>query len=221
MFKKVLIADDLDSINEGVVHTLHSLDTSCVKHVSYCDEAYLLIKRAEKDNHPYELLITDLSFVADHRKQKLTSGDELAAIIKKEHPAIKIIIYSVEDRFQRVRQLYNETHIDAYVCKGRDGIAELKEAIATVYEEDRYISPKVATALSKNANLEIDEYDITLMRLLSYGYSQEEISTALKAKNVAPSSVSAIEKKLNKLKIQFRANNAIHLVALVKDLGLI
>lgn len=221
MYKKVLVADDLVSINEGVVHTLNSLDITGVKQVTYCDEAYLLIKRAEKDNYPYELLITDLSFVADHRKQRYTSGDELAAVIKKEHPAIKIIIYSVEDRFQRVRQLYNEVHIDAYVCKGRDGIAELKEAITTIYGGDRYISPKVAMALSKNANLEIDEYDINLMRLLSYGYSQEEISIELKEKNTSPSSVSAIEKKLNKLKIQFRANNAIHLVALVKDLGLI
>ncbi len=221
MFKKVLVADDLDSINEGVVQTLNSLDITSVKQVTYCDEAYLHIKKADKDNYPYELLITDLSFVADHRKQRYASGDELAAVIKKEHPAIKIIIYSVEDRFQRVRQLYNDIHIDAFVCKGRDGIAELKEAITTIYGGNRYISPKVAMALSKNANLEIDEYDITLMRLLSYGYSQEEISTELKEKNVSPSSVSAIEKKLNKLKIQFRANNAIHLVALVKDLGLI
>ena len=221
MFKKVIVADDLISINEGVVHTLNNLDITAVKQVTYCDEAYLLIKKAEKDNHPYELLITDLSFVADHRKQRYTSGDELAAAIKKEHPTIKIIIYSVEDRFQRVRQLYNDIHIDAYVCKGRDGITELKEAITTVYRGDRYISPKVVMALSKNTNLEIDEYDITLMRLLSYGYSQEEISTELKEKHVSPSSVSAIEKKLNKLKIQFRANNAIHLVALVKDLGLI
>ena len=221
MFKKVLVADDLVSINEGVVQTLNSLDITGVKQVTYCDEAYLHIKKADKDNYPYELLITDLSFVADHRKQRFTSGDELAAVIKKEHPNIKIIIYSVEDRFQRVRQLYNDIHIDAFVCKGRDGIAELKEAITTIYGGNRYISPKVAMALSKNANLEIDEYDITLMRLLSYGYSQEEISIELKEKNASPSSVSAIEKKLNKLKIQFRANNAIHLVALVKDLGLI
>ncbi len=221
MFKKVLIADDLVSINEGVSHTLSGLNINGAKQVTYCDEAYLQIKKADRDNLPYDLLITDLSFTADHRKQRFSSGDALAEVVKKEHPEIKVIVYSVEDRFQRVRQLYNDVHIDAFVCKGRDGITELKDAIKTVFEGNRYISPKVAMALSNNANLEINEYDITLMRLLSYGYSQEEISKDLKEKNVSPSSVSAIEKKLNKLKIQFRANNAIHLVALVKDMGLI
>ncbi|MGC1633782.1 MAG: response regulator, partial [Gelidibacter sp.] len=39
--------------------------------------------------------------------------------------------------------------------------------------------------------------------------------------NTTPNSLSSIEKKLNKLRIQFKANNAIHLVAIVKDLGLI
>lgn len=221
MFKKVLIADDLGSINEGILHVLRSLNVPYTKQVTYCDDAYLQLKRAEKDGQSFDLLITDLSFVADHRKQQFISGDELAAVIRKEHPATKILVYSVEDRFQRVRHLYNDIHVDGFICKGRDGITELKEAITTVYQGNRYISPKVSMALSNNASLEIDEYDITLMRLLSYGYSQDEISTELKEKNSSPSSVSAIEKKLNKLKIKFRANNAIHLVALVKDLGLI
>lgn len=221
MFKKVLVADDLVSINEGVFHTLEGLGIAYVKQATYCDEAYLHVKRGAMDNHPYELLITDLSFVADYRKQQFTSGDELAAIVKKEHPTMKVIVYTVEDRFQRVRHLYNEVGIDAFVCKGRDGLTDLTEAIETVYGGDRYVSPKVAMALSHRTNLEIDEYDITLMRLLSYGYSYEEISRALKEKNASPTSVSAIEKKLTRLKIQFKASNAVHLVALVKDLGLI
>lgn len=221
MFQKVVIADDLGSINEGVLNTLQSLQVSYVKQVTYCDDAYLQIKKAAKEGIPYDLLISDLSFVADHRKQHFTSGDDLAAILKKEHPTLKIIIYSVEDRFQRVRQLYNEIKIDAYVCKGREGIADLTEAICSVYQGGRYISAKVAAALSTHANLEIDEYDITLMRLLSYGYSHAEISNELKKKKVSPSSLSAVEKKINLLKIQFRASNSIHLIAMVKDLGLL
>ena len=221
MFQKVIIADDLGSINEGVQHILNTFQVPYIKQVQYCDEAYKLIKKAEMDGIPYDLLISDLSFVADHRKQQFASGDDLAAALKEEHPELNIIIYSVEDRFQRVRQLYNDTGVNAFVCKGREGISDLKAAITAVYEGERYVSPRVAMAMSDHEDLQIDEYDITLMRLLSYGYSHEEISKELVARNESPSSLSDIEKKMSKLKIQFRANNSVHLVALVKDLGLI
>ena len=46
-------------------------------------------------------------------------------------------------------------------------------------------------------------------------------SFILKENNIKPSSLSSIEKRLNKLRIDFKANNAIHLVSTAKDLGLI
>ena len=69
--------------------------------------------------------------------------------------------------------------------------------------------------------MEIDEFDIQLINLLSKGWSQDDISEDLKTKNISPNSLSTIEKRLNKLKVQFKANNTIHLVAITKDLGLI
>ena len=65
------------------------------------------------------------------------------------------------------------------------------------------------------------DIDILLVEKLSQGYSQDEISSTFKKQKIKPSSLSSIEKRLNKLKVQFKANNAIHLVAKVKDLGLI
>ena len=50
---------------------------------------------------------------------------------------------------------------------------------------------------------------------------EHDISFQFKKNNTSPSSLSTIEKHLNKLKIQFKANNAIHLVAIAKDVGLI
>ena len=83
------------------------------------------------------------------------------------------------------------------------------------------MSDKVKEALSSKTDLEIDDYDIHLIQLLSKGFSQDDISLHLKNNKISPSSLSTVEKRLNKLRIQFRANNAIHLVAIVKDLGLI
>jgi DNA-binding NarL/FixJ family response regulator len=115
----------------------------------------------------------------------------------------------------------NDYHVEAYVCKGRHGLKELGKAIKAVFNEDSYVSPEVAKALSPKTDLEIDNFDIELVKQLSRGLSQEEISILFKTQNITPSSLSSIEKRLNKLRIQFKANNAIQLVAILKDLGLI
>jgi len=221
MFKKVLISDDLGSINQGILAVLKNLEINNAQQVQYCDDAYLKVKRALFDKVPYDLLITDLSFKADHREQKYPTGESLIIALKQENPELKIIVYSVEDRLQKVRTLIQKHNADGYVCKGRKGLIELKEAIHGVYNNKIYLSDQVKEALSTKVDLEIDDYDIELMNLLSTGLSQDEISLHLKNKNISPCSLSSVEKRLNKLRVQFEANNAIHLVTIAKDLGLI
>lgn len=221
MFKKVLVCEDMDDINKGIYNTLCELGIREVDQVQYCDDAYLKIKKAVFDIVPYELLITDISFKSDHREQRFTSGDILIKTLKKEYPDLKTIVYSVEDRLQKVRTLIMEYQVDAYVCKSRRGLTELAKAIQATQEGNIYLSPEVNNALSPKNDLEIEDYDIKLLKQLSFGLSQDEISLYFKQKNISPSSLSSIEKRLNKLRIQFKANNAIHLVTIVKDLGLI
>lgn len=221
MFTKVLATDDLGSINKGVLSVLAALGVNDIQQVMYCDDAYLRIKKAKLDNEPFQLLVTDLSFKTDHREQVYPSGEALIKALKIEFPELKIIVYSIEDRIQKVRSLMQIDKIDAYVCKGRRGLLELELAIKAVFNNDYYLSPQVAHALSPKMDLEIDDYDIELVKQLSMGLSQEDISGVFKSKNIMPSSLSSVEKRLNRLRIQFKANNAIHLVAITKDLGLI
>ncbi|WP_417558766.1 response regulator [Mesoflavibacter zeaxanthinifaciens] len=221
MFSKVIVADDLGSINQGVSSVLSKLGIDNVDQVQYCDDAYLKIKRAILDNDPYQLLITDLSFKGDHREPKLASGVELVETLHEESIDIKIIVYSIEDRLQKVRNLFLKFNIYSYVCKGRNGLSELTKAIEENYTDKQYISPLVENALSPKIDLEVTDYDIDLIKQLSRGISQEQISEVYKQKNISPSSLSSIEKKINKLKDQFKANNTTHLVTIVKDMGLI
>lgn len=221
MFKKVLVAEDMDDINKGVNAKLCELGVQETQQVQYCDDAYLRVKKAILDKAPFELLITDLSFTSDHREQRFKSGADLAKELKEQYPELKIIVYSVEDRFQKVRTLINDYKVDAYVCKSRKGLIELSTAINTVFKDKIYVSQKVEQALSDKQDLEITDYDIELLKQLSYGLVQDEISLIFKENAIKPNSLSSIEKRLNKLRVQFKANNAIHLVAIVKDLGLI
>ncbi|GGK16654.1 hypothetical protein GCM10007962_08680 [Yeosuana aromativorans] len=221
MFTKTLIAEDMQDINKGIHAALCELGIKEIHQVQYCDDAYLKIKKAELDGVPYELLITDLSFKRDWREQKIRSGEELIRTIRNEFPEMKIIAYSIEDRIQKVRSLITSYGINGYVCKTRRGLVELTNAISSVFENIPYLSPEVSHALNPTNDLEINDYDILLLEQLSKGLSQDDISLYFSKNNIKPSSLSSIEKRLNKLRIDFKANNAIHLVATAKDLGLI
>ncbi len=221
MFRKVIVTEDQDDINKGVVASLMEMGVPEIQHVQYCDDAYLKIKKASKDQEPYDLIITDLSFDADHRNERLSSGEELSMVLREEFPDLKIIMYSVEDRIQRVRHMIQNVGINAYVCKGRQGLKDLSAAIKQLDNDMTYLSPNIAHALRPSQDLEIDDFDLLLVEKLSQGFSQDEISREFKRNKIIPSSLSSIEKRLNKLKVQFKANNAIHLIAKVKDMGLI
>lgn len=222
MFKKVLVAEDLDSISITVVQALETLSIAKIHHSKYCDDAFLQIKKALHDNEPYDLLISDLSFKLDHRDNTLSSGDELIEAVKKIQPDIKTIVFSIEDKSYRIKSLFNDLGINAYISKGRKSIPELTNAVESIFKNDeRNISSEIAYALNDKSLHEIEAYDISLLKLLAKGHILDEISTTFKNTGIIPNGSSSIEKRINKLKIYFKANNNVHLIAIAKDLGLI
>lgn len=222
MFTKVMIADDIDFNDVGAVLTLKELGVPEIEYAKYCDDALLKINKAQVDDCPFELLISDLSFKADHRISQLKSGEDLIRAVKKMHPNLKIIVFSIEDRAHRIKLLFDELHIDGYVVKGRNTIYDLKCAIQKAYaDEPENISPEFAHLLQDRSTSEIGKYDVLLIKYLSQGITQENMETVFKQEGISPHSKSSIEKQLNKLKIYFKANNTVHLVAIAKDLGIV
>ncbi len=222
MFSKVLLAEDLDSINVAVSIALDELNIVDKEYVKYCDDAFLKIKRALQENNPYELLITDLSFKEDYRPNQLNSGEELIAAIREIQPSIKIIVFSVEEKPIRIKSLFENLNINAFILKGRDSLPELKKAIKNVFENDsKHIAPNLSYIFKDKTVNEIDDYDIQLILQLSYGVSQDKMDIKFKDLGIEPNSKSTIEKRIGKLKDYFKATNTVHLIAIAKDLGLI
>jgi DNA-binding NarL/FixJ family response regulator len=222
MFKKVIIAEDLDAMNLGIQQVLKDLNILDFQHSKFCDEAFLKIRASINQNQPYDLLISDLSFKTDHRKTDIATGDELIQKVRALQPDIKIIAYSVEDKGYRIKSLFENAGVDAFVSKGLNSIEELKKAIHLISTSDnKYISPEVASALQDKNNYEIDDTDIQILKYLSTGSSQDEIIDIFKNSDIKPNSKSALEKRLSKLKDFFKANNTVHLVSITKDMGII
>jgi len=221
MFKKILVAEDFDSINMAVAAAFEEMNLTEVVHVKYCDEGLIKIKKALADGEPFDLLISDLSFLSGQREEKLSSGEQLISAVRALQPELKVIAYSIEDKSYRIRSLFEKQHISGYVFKGRNSIPELKQAVYDVFADKEFISPEVGQKLKDKSLSEIDDYDIALLRLLSTGIKQDKVAARLKEVGIAPNSTSAVEKRISRLKVYFDANNTTHLVSLAKDLRVI
>jgi two-component system, NarL family, captular synthesis response regulator RcsB len=221
MFNKVLIAEDIDTINLAVELTLEKLNINNIDHVKYCDDAVIKIKKALLDNQPYDLFITDLSFEEDHRTTLIKSGIEAIEHIRKVQPDLKIMVYSIEDKPQLIKKLIDEQNINAYIQKGRNSIDELTIAIEQISNNQNcYLSSNIKSILNNNINRQIDQFDLLLLQHLASGISQEEMVALFKQKDIKPNSLSTIEKRIANLKDQFKVKNIVHLIAITKDLGI-
>lgn len=222
MFKKILVVEDFDVINSGIRTALEEMGIQQIEYAFYCDEAYYKIKKADLNNEPFNLVISDLSFENDGTPQHLKSGEELIEKIRLEFSDLKIIVFSIEDKSFRIQHLYKDLKIQGYVCKNRNGLKELKKAINSVFATNQfYISPDLNSVIHPKKALEISDFDIFIILNLSKGLLQDDISKKLKRKGIQPSSTSAVEKRLKLLREYFNANNPAHLVAIAKDFGLI
>lgn len=220
MFKKVLIAEDHEIRNLGVINTLKELNVPEFEFVSYCDAALQKIKTGLIENNPYELLITDLEFDKDFVDQKLISGQELIAEIKNSQLDIKIIAFSIEKKTQIINELFHKLKINGYVSKGRNDAKELKTTIKKVFAGETVIPQDILNSI-RNNTFEVTDYDINLLDSLSKGMKQLEICKHFKQEGFHPSSRSAVEKRLNDLRESLNAKNNIELIAICKDMGIL
>ena len=219
--KRVLVAEDIDSILLAISNTLNEFGITQIDHVKYCDDALLRVKKSIIDNQPYDLFISDLSFEPDYREVKIKKGEEAIAQIRQLQPNLKIIVYSVEDKSFTIKSLLEKCKVNAYVHKGRHSMEHLKAAIAAIQSgEQVYLSPNLQYIIQDKTTREIDDYDVKIIQQLSIGVTQDELEARFKELGITPNSKSTIEKRLGKLKDHFRANNTVHLIAIAKDLGI-
>ncbi|MFS4448376.1 response regulator [Maribacter sp. 2307UL18-2] len=222
MFEKVLLVEDIDSIGHGVSMMLQkATDIKELVFSKYCDDAYLKLLRAEQEQAPFDLLITDLSFKKDHRESRITSGKQLIQKLRDQEKHLPIIVYSVEERPPVVKKLVERYRVSGYVLKGRNGIKDMISAVETVKDGKIFISPELSGILRRKEVFVLEDFDTLLLSRLSEGLTQEEIALQLKVEGISPNSLSSIEKRLNRLKEELKAKTTIQLISNAKDLGLI
>jgi DNA-binding NarL/FixJ family response regulator len=220
MFKKVLIVEDQEVANLGIIRALEELSIPRFEFVTYCDEAFHKITKAIKDIQPYDLLIADLSFDKDHIYQDLKNGQELIREVRKIQPELKIVVFSVEKRAKTINDLYKMYHINGFVSKARNDGKELRNTIRKVSEGETVVSQEILNAF-RNIPFDLNAYDLKLLELLANGFKQNEMADILKELSMKPYGKRSVEKRLSELRDSVGAKKNTEMIIIFKDIGLI
>ena len=221
MFKRVLIAEDHESTSISVRKTLGDFGISKTEYTYYCDDALMYIVKSQADAQPFDLLITDLSFEEDHRKQNIADGTELISAVKKIQPNIKVLVFSAETNPAVIDSLFKVGGINAYVRKARHDAKDLKKAIESIAQNKIYLSEDLKQSVKQKNTFEFSEYDITIISLLSNGTLQKDIPNYLQQNNIKPAGLSSVEKRLGTIRDRLDFSKNEQLVAYCKDYGII
>jgi two-component system, NarL family, captular synthesis response regulator RcsB len=221
MIQKVLIVEDHEGASISVQKTLEEIRIVDPDYAYYCDDALLKIRNAREGGEPYDLLITDLYFDADHHTQKIDSGDALIHAAREVQPELRVLVFSAEGKIGLIQPLYAKTNIDGYVRKGRNDAKELKVAIGQIASNERYY-PRFFIQATRQENVhEFTNFDITLISLMAAGMRQKDIPEYLKKNQITPAGLSSVEKRLSHIREALSFTNNEQLVAYCKQMGIV
>lgn len=221
MFENVLIAEDHESASISLRKILEESGVRNTDYVYYCDHALTRIRIGLRDDRPFDLLITDLSFVTDQNQQNLAGGEALIEAVKKVQPGLKILVFSAENKAAVIDTLFHKLGIDGYVIKSRKDAQELRQAMENLYAGKRYLPAGLRQAIKQKNTHAFSDFDVTVITLLSSGMLQKDIPAYLQKNGIKPSGLSSLEKRLSLIKeaLEFTKNE--QLVAYCKDYGII
>src|SRR5690606_28212354 len=105
--------------------------------------------------------------------------------------------------------------------KARHDADHLKEALQAVYNGKHYQPSDVKKAIRDKNAYEFTTVDIAIVSLLYQGELQKNIPDHLKRRNIKPSSLSSVEKRLNLMKETLGFTKNEQLAVYCKEKGLI
>lgn len=218
--RKALVIDTIDWVFLGLRQSLHEVFAFDMDYASSKDVALSMIRKHNKTNAGYDLLIIDIRF----QNGFSDLGLDFYSVIKqiRNHtPGIRIIGHSSDRRPFVLLSFVHEAALDACVLKGQNGTEEMIKAIRNLGQFKPYISPEIFQILNQAPPYHPDNYDKRLLTELANGSSQKEISNHFSKNGLSPSSLSSIEKRINLLKERLRAQNNVHLISRAHELGII
>ncbi|OSY87037.1 hypothetical protein WH52_13305 [Tenacibaculum holothuriorum] len=219
---KILIADDHQLIIEGILSNLKGIDGLEVETASSCDQAFSKIK-AQRNQEPFHILFTDLSFDNTTENSQLDGGEALIKAIKQEELNIKVGVITGHTETNRVYNVIHNLNPSAYILKSNCNTSELNFAIQKMLAGEVYYTHEIHQKLLKRALIEIqmDEIAIQILKELPKHAKINNMEGVIKKSDGSPLKIRSIESKLAKLRTDLNAINNTDLVLKAKELGIL
>lgn len=165
---EIFLADDHGMMNAGLTALLQQEPDMEV--CGIFTSAQQLLDRMQFDTP--DLVISDISMPD-------MNGLELAKIIREKHPRVRIILLTMHASAAWVKQA-KETGVQGYLLK-ESGLQEMRDAIHTVMNGEKYISSKAAVNLLKEEQegTRITPRETEILQMLARGLTTKEIADAV------------------------------------------
>jgi two-component system response regulator NreC len=198
----ILMIDDHPMIIEGYKKVL--LTNKEVKlnitTANNCDEAIFDIQKA-KNTVSFDVVFIDIQLPVSS-DGTITSGEDLAVLVREEFPGAKIIILTMFDNSHRLQNILQTIPHNGLLIKSDITSKLLLTAFSNILDGDSYYSKSVEKirTITSSPDDTLDEFNKKIIFYLAKG---------VKTKNLVqyiPLSLSAIEKRKNFIKQVFNVS---------------
>jgi DNA-binding NarL/FixJ family response regulator len=220
--KRILIVDDHQLVILGILYSLTKIGNFDVVTTNTCDAALDLILK-HKNDRPFEIVFTDLSFDNGTKATKLDGGEALIKALKNQNIDIKIGVITGHVETNRIYNVIQNLNPDAYLIKSKCGVAELRYAIEKMQTNDFYYSHEVHQKIMRRTIIQIqmDEVAIQILKELPNQPKISNLEVVILKNDGTLMRLRSIETKLSNLRADLGANNNTDLVLKAKELGVI
>ncbi len=190
----ILIVDDHPFIIQAYKNALDKYSQQgfefVVTQANNCKTGYESITEAKI---PFDVAFFDIS-MPEYAEKGIYSGEDLAALMKKEMPGCKIILLTMHTELLKINNIIKNINPSGLVIKNDLTFDELIFAFDKIINNESYYSQTVIKLVGQAQynNIELDAFDKQILFHLSKGVKMKDLPQYI------PLSLSAIEKrKLN------------------------
>lgn len=165
---RVIIAEDHQALIDGIKLSLENEnDMEVVGEANDGEELIKLVDLKKPD-----VIITDI-------RMPKCDGITATRIIKKKHPSIEIVAFSMFDQAEAVKQM-QEAGASGYIMKN-SSLTKLIEAIRTVANHKTFFDTDIVADKSSGSNdtIMLSKREKEILRLIGEGKTSNEISDML------------------------------------------
>jgi DNA-binding NarL/FixJ family response regulator len=185
---------------------------------SDCESAFKFITRSENDSNKIDLAIIDIG-LPPFKKGNITSGSDLAKLIREKIDSCKIIILTMHHEGLILNDIFKTIKPEGFLSKNDIDFVTFPSIFSSILNNNRYISKTIYEALVTlfKRNVNWDEYDSQIMLLLEKGIKTKELPKYIDL------SLSTIEKRKANIKLQLlnKKGTDNELIEVAKNLNLV